>query len=919
MPRLFIFILVFLKVCTIDAQPLVVKGAVKDSVSGRMLINATVVCLTPKDSLMLRYARTNEKGEFELRINSLDSFVLTIYYPEYTVFSDLIRSNKRAEVLGLGTIVLFSKIHVLQEVVVKQTLGSIRFKGDTTEFMADSFKVRPGDNVENLLKRLPGFIIDRNGNIAVRGQRIGIVLVDGEEFFGNDPTMATRNLNASDVAKIQLFERSSSASTITGMQDNTKQSAVNIVLKDDAKRGYFGKVEYGSDLDKYQGKFTGNRFSSTSKKGFYFSGDRTGGAKMTFSEGQDFGNTILSFDGNNVKISTLNDEYNSLESEGIPENLAAATMFNQKYGSIENLNNTVNNISYNKMSLYGELNKHSEYYLRDQKYYNDQHDQYMTEKFRWVVNSKNDINLNDRNSLSVNVKGEWSGNIEKSSLKGHFEDQRHQLLSDYTKSVNSNSTNDRQRYETFWRHKFKKQNRLLAVGIAGEFSASLGDGLLLNRIQYYSVGVPTVSQVLDQYKSNRNTASGFQTIISLTEPLSKKLLFNINHTFSYSIADQKFQTFNRKLGQLDSIDQAFSSDFHYAEVVHKSSPTLSYSAQKITSRLGVNAQILSTQQVNNFDKSIYSRTFYSILPNFNFRFKWNKSRNTVLSYQSFFQQPSFSQLQNFQNNADPQNIMLGNPQLKPQFSHIFSANYNEYFPKSEWNLYIAISSTIYRNAFSFNYQVDSNGFRSSMPINVVGNNIFSLGLGISKEFKKHSAMIDFSPRYRSFTFHNIANGEPYVTVVRTLSLGTKYDRKLSSKIDGYLWYEPEFNHSETKNTTGLPVYYISHFLEAKLNIDFGDYLNFNTKISSDIRPSGNSVFNGTSVTIWNASVEKRIVKKSDLSVIIAINDILNNRRGISRSINSNFLSERTFNAVQRFYLLTFRWRFSKNRTISKND
>ncbi len=142
----------------------------------------------------------------------------------------------------MGIISIILKAKLLKEVIVHNTAGAIRIKGDTTEFAADSFKVQPNATVEDLLKKLPGIQVDKNGNITAQGEKVQKVLVDGEEFFGDDPTLVTQNLRADMVDKVQLYDKKSDQAAFTGIDDGQKQKTINLKLKDNKKNGYFGKA-----------------------------------------------------------------------------------------------------------------------------------------------------------------------------------------------------------------------------------------------------------------------------------------------------------------------------------------------------------------------------------------------------------------------------------------------------------------------------------------------------------------------------------------------------------------------------------------------------------------------------------------------------------------------------------------------------
>jgi hypothetical protein len=191
-----------------------VKGTVTDTLSKTAMFNAVIYLKNPKDSSLVKYTRADTKGGFELGAIDAGRYVMVITYPSYVDWIDSIDIKGTAP-MDI-TVALTTKAHLLQEVIVRQTIAPIRIKGDTTEYIADSFHVKPGATVEDLLKIMPGLSVNSKGVITTQGQKVQKVLVDGDEFFGDDPTMATQNLNAKDVARVQVYDKKSDQATLNG-------------------------------------------------------------------------------------------------------------------------------------------------------------------------------------------------------------------------------------------------------------------------------------------------------------------------------------------------------------------------------------------------------------------------------------------------------------------------------------------------------------------------------------------------------------------------------------------------------------------------------------------------------------------------------------------------------------------------------
>ncbi len=203
---LFLFLLSIFAISAAYSQQNTLKGNITDTLNKQNLTNAVVSFLRAKDSVLIKFVRTDQKGHFEIKGLPTGKYVLLSSFPNYADYTDMITVSDTSQ-LDLGNIPMITKAHLLEEVVVKQSIGAIKLKGDTTEYRADSFHVQPNATVEELLKKLPGIQVDKNGQITAQGQKVQKVLVDGEEFFGDDPTLVTQNIRADMVDKVQVFDK----------------------------------------------------------------------------------------------------------------------------------------------------------------------------------------------------------------------------------------------------------------------------------------------------------------------------------------------------------------------------------------------------------------------------------------------------------------------------------------------------------------------------------------------------------------------------------------------------------------------------------------------------------------------------------------------------------------------------------------
>jgi hypothetical protein len=272
-----------------------IKGSVADTISNVKLVNTSIAVLNAKDSTLRKFTRAGADGSFNINGLGKGKFILLVTYPKYADYVEEFSLDSVKTTHNFGRISVILKSRLLEGVIVKGTRSAIKIKGDTTEFNASAFTVQANAKVEDLLKQLPGIQIDKDGKITAQGQTVNKVLVDGEEFFGDDPTLVTKNLRADMVDKVQLYDKASDQAAFTGIDDGQKSKTINIKLKEDKKNGYFGKADIGAGTkDFYQAQVAVNKFAGKEKMSFYGTLANTGKTGLGWEDANKFGTSEAS-------------------------------------------------------------------------------------------------------------------------------------------------------------------------------------------------------------------------------------------------------------------------------------------------------------------------------------------------------------------------------------------------------------------------------------------------------------------------------------------------------------------------------------------------------------------------------------------------------------------------------------------------
>jgi hypothetical protein len=382
------YLLYLLLLSTISSfsQKLSVSGNVQDTTAKGPLPNAIIMAIKLMDSTLVDFVRTDNQGNFKLKSLPIDTYQVVISHPKFADMGYFIFGDKKNLEYDFGKIILQPKNVSLDEVTIFAFKDPIYYKGDTLIYTADSFKTKANATVEDLLKKLPGLKVDKDGKITSQGKAVDKVLVDGDEFFGGDPTVATRNLNASSIESVQVYEKKSDdvANSSTGEET---QKILNLKLKDEAKKGYFGKVSGASDFQKfYEGEALGNYFKKKLKISVFGLASNTPNSSFGWDDVYKYG-LNNEFDRQEDEDGNTSMYYSYGQPQGIPQNLKTGFYYTDKLSKNTKLNL---NYTYNNSMVNSKTTKKAQYFLADTSYTSD--------------NSVESIQKNEAHAINIGVE-----------------------------------------------------------------------------------------------------------------------------------------------------------------------------------------------------------------------------------------------------------------------------------------------------------------------------------------------------------------------------------------------------------------------------------------------------------------------------------------------------------------------------------
>ncbi|MFN5226724.1 MAG: outer membrane beta-barrel family protein [Bacteroidota bacterium] len=896
-----------------NAQQLVIKGAVIDTINHQPLDQAVISLLRSKDSVLVQFVRTNSKGQFQLKGVVPAKYIILISYPNYADYVDQIQVATD-QVNDLGNIPLLTKVQLLEEVIVKQKIAAIRMRGDTTEYRADSFRVSANANVQELLRKMPGITVNGKGEITAQGQKVEKVLVDGEEFFSDDPAVVTQNLRADNIDKVQAFDKKSDQAVFTGIDDGQTTKTINLVLKEDKKNGYFGKLEAGSDADRYRyGKAMVNSFKAKKKVAAYITTDNTRYEALNWDERRNYGddlNTRTEFsDDGGMMIWSSDDDFSN--GQGFPNSITGGLHFSNKWN--KDKHNSINTYQFNDIRVTGNNTSTIQTLLPDGSFLvNNSDDYFDSRKSRNRLRSTYEWNIDSTSSLKVIATGSVINSNANNIFNGSsFDNVGNQINKTFRQTI-SNAQEQNLLTTLFWRKRFKKAGRTISLSSDINGTSRSGDGFLFAENTFFSSG--TV-QDIDQKKTNDELLFGISTKISFTEPLSKKTTLEFNYRFENNRNNAERNTLTGGSGGTGVYDQLvnqLSNHFVYNNLLNTGGLNLRFNHKKITILGGAaigSADFTMKDLRNQNNRAV---NFTNFLPSFNFNYQIKKQMRLGFRYNGSTQNPTLQQINPIIDNTDPLNITIGNPLLKQEFNNRFSLSFSDYKVLKSKSIYFSANYSFVNNAITnFNSIDKATGMRINQAVNVQGNYVFNIWSSYSFElFPSFNLNLNFRPTVTRFV--NFIDGKENVNDSRNLNFG------IGSGFWGEKWINYWFDLSASKNystssinpnnTTRYWSYNLSLNVEMKLPKKW--YINFDG--NADIYQRTPIFANRRNIIILNGSIKKSLDKNENWQIKFRLNDMFNQNLGINRNITSNFISETTQQTIRRFGMLSLTYNFNKN-------
>lgn len=934
------------------------EGTVVDSKTGEPLVGAAVK-VTSADGGTGTFGISDENGKFTFEINRPGKYTLEFTYVAYKeLHKDVNIFPNRTK---LGTFKMKEDARMLAEVEAVGHSQRIKQKGDTLAYNADAYKVQDGATADELVAKMPGIEVTSDG-VKAQGETVQKVLVDGKEFFDNDPKLALKSLPAEVVESVNVFDKKSDQAEFTGIDDGNTYKAMDLTTKAYRRNGIFGKVYggIGSNFDWNQGYwnagfnlnvFNGNSRTSllgmtnnVNQTNFSFE-DMAAAGGMMMRPGRDGGGGWGSPSGVS-RANALGINYsNQLFDDRL--DLQLNYFFNQ-----------VRTVSEDS-TLTDDLNRSlASMKVSDGLTHKITHR--MGGRIRYTLSDNDELMF--RPSLSFQTGDGDSHSTQTTWNDHHLDDVMNNpsMFDNYSARSITNTLSEDKSWDVggnlLWRHRFQTAGRTLSINLEGRLSKGTQDRDI---VKDFSIN----PAVLYERRNSETDNSSWGGNVQWTEPVTthSQLSFRYDYSYSTSSNDNVDDYYTRDFGGLSYRDTLNTSLYEQRNARHTGEVSWALNRGSLRINAGVRGQSSHLEGEQDFylmptssSNFTTSKDYFSILPNIRIEYRTAGGTQFQFNYRSNASNPSVSNLQKSVNTSNQLYYSTGNPDLDQSISHRLNlrmiytntetaqnfmvfGGYNisqdpigtmtlrnisnealdlsqlagtEYSQWAYQGLSLAKSASFSRPYNSANRQSANLAVVYGFPFDLIWSNV---NLSLNGNYSSSPAS-----RYYFEGQYDKTSGKPLIaaqeTKTRTIGFSPRLHitSNISSDLNFGIEYSPSFQWVDDPLNESTDRDFITHRINGNLSWTFWE--GFTTEHSADYTYYGGPSMTQTiSEVVWNASIGKKFLKGNKAEIKLQCNDVLGTRKGYSYSVGDTSVTTSYVNFMPRYVLLTFTYKLSAYR------
>ncbi len=919
-----VLLLFIFSMCAVvsKSQDITLKGKLSDKDSKAPIEGATITIIAQKDSLNPLTVLSDAKGVFEIKGLFVDKYRLITSIIGYDIIIQNINiqaSNKTPLQFSLSKMA-----KELEGVVLSSKKPLVMQKGDTLEFNASELKVNPDATAEDMIKKLPGVTVDKNGNVTAAGEQVNKVTVDGRDFFGDDATAALKNLPASIIDKIQVFDKLSDQAAFTGFDDGNSTKSINIVTKANMRNGQFGRLYAGAGTDsRYNAGGNMSMFKSNLRLTFVGltnnvnqqnfaaqdllgvtssggGGGGRGGGRGGGAGGFGGSNNNFSVGQQNGISKTNSFGLNYSDLWGKKTEVSGSYFFNNSNTDNDQVSNTENFLASGKNLFYNETLKSN--------IKNDNH----------RINFRLNYKIDQKNSIQITPSFSFQKNVSNSNLLGINSYSPSEIISNSINNTDSKTSGYNFNNNILFRHSFAKKGRTISINLSTALNRKNGDTYIQNNNNYYNSS-GNYYDSLQQYTDVLTNGYQLSTNISYTEPIGKKgqLQFSYTPSYSKSESDQEVFQYDYSGGKYSIFDNNLSNKFDNIITKHNVGTSYRVGDRDNMFSVGLSYQYteLNSDQIFPYAATV-KNNFNNVLPQLMWRKKINVRNSIRLFYRANTSTPSVSQLQDVINNTNPLFISTGNPELKQQVGNMLGSRYtftNTGKSKSFFaNIFLQQNSNYITNA-TYTASSDSvlnstvtlfRGSQLTKPVNMDGYwSLRSfLTYAMPLKFIKSNLSINTGLTYSNIP--GLINNVKNKSKSTTYNAGVVIASNISEYVDFNINYTANFSNVKNSIQPKLDNKYIIQSAGVQLNLLSKKGWFLQNSVSNENYSGFTDGFN-QNYWLWNAGIGKKFLKKQQAELKLTVFDLLKQNQSITRTVSDSYVQDLQNQVLQQYFMLTF--------------
>lgn len=895
-----------------------VSGIVKDS-TGITIPGTTVKMLTGKDSMTVA---TDLNGKFTFSSVPVNQFSLVVFSVGYKPLKRRFILDNANTPAVLKPIVLKADAISLNGVTITD-VNAIKLKEDTVEYNAAAYKVREGAPVEDVIKKLPGVDVDKDGNITAQGKSVSKIRLNGKDYMAGDVTSLTKNLPADLVQSIQVVDDYGDQANITGIKTGDPQKVLNINIKKDKNYGYFGQGSLGGGRDalpQVDGTKDANRFAASTNI-FTFNGDRqisvSGNLNNTNTNLFNFGGGPgggggrqgggpPNLFGNNANGITTARAFGLNYRDSWGKHITV-------YGSYSFSDNTIRTISTSIQNNISVGNPTVGNTASTQK------DDRINHRFNFNMEWKPDT----INYFKISPTFSYTGlhTIQNATSDLSTTDGS-QTISDYNLALPSHSSAPNYGLNVLYNHRFNSHGRNFSVLVT---SGSTKSDQYQNPVYDYLAGKAN-SPVNQMINTNSRTDS-VGTSFSYLEPLSKLSYLELNYAYHYgkTTADKTTDTLTA-----DGISNRYdllSNDYTFKFITNRVGLNYRFIEKKYNYTLGV-AALPTLLEGSSLESAATHKTTFNFSPVARFIYNFSRSQSLTFNYNGSSNSPNYSQLQPVTDFSSANYPVQGNPDLLPEYNNTVNLRYNK-FDFATGNVFFSNLNFTQTNnkivaktvTYPRNYTVNPKlaGSILTQYTNADGYYGAQAFYLYAKpwEKRKYTLLINGNISYNNnISYIGNVDSTSFVqtdqkNIAKNLVLtqGLRFRVNITDVIDA----EVNSSYSINRSVNSIPQANVnSNFRTINLGVNGKNYVWKDWTLSYDYTKTIYEGYKGsTNPNILNTYVERRFLKGNVGTLRFAVNDVFNQNTGFTSTQTSSSITQSNVNRLGRYYMLTFTLRLQK--------